>query len=566
MKCNKIFYLVGVITIVPLFVFAQDNGNLFNLVWADPDQIVGASYGYFANYSEINSASMHNRLQVIDYDKNDFKEIVGWDHLDEHYFVIENTGDDSFELKRFFDFFPYFIDLNDDGINEAIHIDTESDPDSVIIQLVKYDAGLESFIIDRDLGKFIKPTPDIWGVPNREYLDEYYIEKDNYDNDPNTEFVIFAYDRWADPSGGRTTHLVVFELTSTDVSTAGIKIEHLETITENDFQCPATIAPADFDNDGIREMVMVSIEAKKIIIYESSGEDQYERVYETTTYAQDALHTFKSQSYIGDLDGDGLDDIWFGGEHGALYVIPGTGSYETTFTYENSAKLMVVQNSGEWRGGVLGDCDADGKPNMYWWDLNIEAIFDMEYQGGDLRNPSNYIFTNIYQGDLTDNVWTRFDAIYIGGYRSGTLDIDNDGKRDFVIASPNDPEIGDGDWPRLYVFESVHTSQTDVEDTSQLVETPGVIDFDLFQNYPNPFNAGTQIRYELHKSGHTKISVFDIRGQEVKILVNQYREKGVHNVSWDGVDFKGMPATSGIYLFKSENSGQSTTRKMLLVR
>jgi hypothetical protein len=551
MKSVSRLCAIAFLTVVPFHLLAQDNGNDFNLVWADPDGIVGASYGYYANTSEVPTASTHQRLQVVDYDDNGLKEIVGWDHIDETYFAIEAIGDDTFELKRFFSFFPYYIDLNDDGIDEAIHLDKQSDPDSVVVQLVTYEASLDSFVIQRDLGRFPKPPS--------ENLMEFYFEKDNFDDDANSEIVILSYDRWANPYGGITVYLVVFELTSKDVATAGIKIEHLETIEDRRFQALATVAPADFDNDGQREMVLVSMERKRILIYESRGEDQYERVYDTTRYAREALHTFKSLSYIGDLDGDGLDDIWYGGQHGALYVIPGRGSYDSTFTYDNSALLMKVDGSGEWLGGLLGDCDADGKPNMYWWDLALEALFDMEYQGGDLRDPNNYTFTKIYQGDLSDAVWTRFAGMNIGGYRSGILDIDNDGKRDFVVASPNDFEIGDGDWPRLYVFESVHSYTTDVNEDGLVAQRPA--DYVLLSGYPNPARRRATLEYELRAPSPVTLNVYNVRGQVVRTLEKGLRAAGRYRVE---VDIRDL--SSGLYFARLGTKFGQNTFKILITR
>jgi hypothetical protein len=523
-------------------VFAQDNGNDFNLIWDDPDEIIAATLGYFQYGTET-----YQTLQVVnDYDGNGFKEVVGWDGIEEHYFVIEADGDDSFGLKRTFSFFPFFIDLNDDGIDEAINLDLESDPDSVVIQIVSYDAALDSFVIDRDLGKFVKPGD--------EFLLEFYIDKGNFDDDANSEFVIFSYDRWVNPYGGVTLYLVVFELTGNDLATAGIKIEHLETISTPRFKALATITAADLDNDGKREMVLVSIERKRIFIYESQGEDQYEFVFETGRYGRDALHTFKSHTYIGDLDGDGLEDLWYSGSHGTVYVIPGRGNYDSTFTYENSAKIYEIPGATEIQGGAVGDADGDGKPNIYWWDLSTEAIYQMEYQGGDLRDPSNYLFSMIYQADRTDNELTRFEGINIGGVKTGTLDLDNDGKREFVIGSSNPPE--QGVWPRLYIFESVNVT-TGVSDDRPSAQRP--VDYVLLGGFPNPARSQTMLQYELLRPSAVTLNVYNLRGQLIRTLDKGVRAAGTYRVRFDTRD---LP--SGIYFARLVTKFGQKTFKLLV--
>ena len=544
---KKVILLFALMTLgmLPYPSNSQDNGNLFNLIWDDPDEIVGNTVGFFQYGSET-----YQTLHLInDYDNNGFKEIVGWDFIDEHYFVIEAEGDNAFKLKRFYHFFPFIIDLNDDGIDEGINLDIESDPDNVVIQLVTYNAALDSFVINRDIGNFPKPVADAWGGIYPEYLTQYYVEKGNFDDDENSEFVIFSYDRWVNPSGGQTTHLVVFELTGDDPTTAGIKIEHLETIVSAAFQVPATIAAADFDNDGHREMVMVSLEAKRIYVYESVGEDHYEFVHDASQYGPDAEHTFKSHSYIGDLDGDELDDVWYCGAHGTVYVIPGTGSYETTFTNDNSTKLYKIEGASEIQGGVVGDCDGDGKPNIYWWDLPTEAIYQMEYQGGDIRNPDNYLFSMIYQSNTSDYGYTRFEGINIGGIRTGVVDLDNDDKREIVIGSSNAIDQGT---PGLYIFESEHVASA-VDRLNHRNLIPG--DFKL-TSYPNPTRSLTTIQYELYKPSFVTLNLYNICGQLVQSLDKESRLVGKHSVRFDT---KGL--TSGIFFIRLKtNYGQKTLK------
>ncbi len=85
-------------------------------------------------------------------------------------------------------------------------------------------------------------------------------------------------------------------------------------------------------------------------------------------------------------------------------------------------------------------------------------------------------------------------------------------------------------------------------------------------NYPNPFNPETTIAYSVPTSGSTNLSVFNLKGQLVRTLVNGVREAGNHNVVWDGKDNNHNSVTSGLYFYRVTNAGKTVTRKMLLAK
>ncbi len=90
--------------------------------------------------------------------------------------------------------------------------------------------------------------------------------------------------------------------------------------------------------------------------------------------------------------------------------------------------------------------------------------------------------------------------------------------------------------------------------------------YSLKQNLPNPFNPTTQISFTLERSSQTVISVFNILGERVRILVDHKLSAGLHTVEWDGKDDKGQPLSSGLYLYKMETEEYTETRKMILLK
>jgi hypothetical protein len=57
--------------------------------------------------------------------------------------------------------------------------------------------------------------------------------------------------------------------------------------------------------------------------------------------------------------------------------------------------------------------------------------------------------------------------------------------------------------------------------------------FALYQNYPNPFNPATSIAFDLPEGSHVKISIYNILGQRVQVLADEYYNPGHHIVVWD---------------------------------
>ncbi|MDH4068887.1 MAG: T9SS type A sorting domain-containing protein [Ignavibacteria bacterium] len=95
--------------------------------------------------------------------------------------------------------------------------------------------------------------------------------------------------------------------------------------------------------------------------------------------------------------------------------------------------------------------------------------------------------------------------------------------------------------------------------------------FELAQNYPNPFNPSTEIVFGLPSQSDVRLTVFNVLGQEVRVLVNGELPAGSHTATWDGRNNAGVSQASGLYFYKMEAVGGtagrfSEIRKMLLVR
>lgn len=90
--------------------------------------------------------------------------------------------------------------------------------------------------------------------------------------------------------------------------------------------------------------------------------------------------------------------------------------------------------------------------------------------------------------------------------------------------------------------------------------TPPAV-YSLEQNYPNPFNPSTTINYSIADDGLVQLSVYNLLGQEVISLVNEYKEAGSYTINMDASSL-----TSGAYFYKLTTPMYTQTKKMLLTK
>ncbi len=118
-------------------------------------------------------------------------------------------------------------------------------------------------------------------------------------------------------------------------------------------------------------------------------------------------------------------------------------------------------------------------------------------------------------------------------------------------ASVNDVDI----W-----FDTVHLIELD-EEVSVEEENRMPVKFELSQNYPNPFNPTTIINFSLRTEGMTKLVVYNILGQQVKVLLNENMQVGSYSIP-----FVANNLTSGVYYYKLQSNNKIEIKKMLLIK
>ena len=100
--------------------------------------------------------------------------------------------------------------------------------------------------------------------------------------------------------------------------------------------------------------------------------------------------------------------------------------------------------------------------------------------------------------------------------------------------------------------------------------TPIPVRTELIGNFPNPFNPETTISFTLKETANVGITIFNLKGEKIKTLIDEEKNAGSYNVIWNGMNKTGNIVPSGIYFYKMVSEGNSgrytSTKKMILLK
>ncbi len=85
--------------------------------------------------------------------------------------------------------------------------------------------------------------------------------------------------------------------------------------------------------------------------------------------------------------------------------------------------------------------------------------------------------------------------------------------------------------------------------------------FELFQNYPNPFNPTTTIKFNLAEPQKVKLTVYSLLGEEVKVLIDEYKSSGTHSIVFNANDL-----SSGVYIYTIVAGNRTASKKLILLK
>ena len=116
-------------------------------------------------------------------------------------------------------------------------------------------------------------------------------------------------------------------------------------------------------------------------------------------------------------------------------------------------------------------------------------------------------------------------------------------------------------WAQHVFITGLEDVTPDMPDDEDLIPQ----NFHLYPNYPNPFNSGTTIEYDLPLQKYVRLSIYNILGQSVRVLVDETQEPGYYRYGWDGTNDRGERVHTGLYLLRLDTGRWVLTRKMMLL-
>ena len=107
-----------------------------------------------------------------------------------------------------------------------------------------------------------------------------------------------------------------------------------------------------------------------------------------------------------------------------------------------------------------------------------------------------------------------------------------------------------------------HPTSISMPSTTPAIPTTSGLD----PNFPNPFNAHTQIAYRLAAPGPVRLAIYNVLGQPVRVLVNQFQPAGFYQILWDARDQQGTALAAGVYLTRLRHPDGTQTRRLLYLK
>ena len=207
-------------------------------------------------------------------------------------------------------------------------------------------------------------------------------------------------------------------------------------------------------------------------------------------------------------------------------------------------------------------------------DSSMTGFFVDNIRIGD---PDNFVFIN--NADVKDGMSAR----WFGSMPAPWIVIDNgvgrisSGNIFDIAVTVNTDELAPDDYTGyldlstnsgsensfiIPVLLKVLPSGTKVEEEFEYIPEK----FSLLQNYPNPFNSSTIITYDIQHGGKCSICIYDVKGREIRRLLDETVHQGRHKAVWDGKNENGMQVSSGVYICVLRELNRMYNIKMLYIR
>ncbi|HEY6436364.1 MAG TPA: FG-GAP-like repeat-containing protein [Ignavibacteriaceae bacterium] len=356
---------------------------------------------------------------------------------------------------------------------------------------------------------------------------------------------------------------------------------------------------ADFDNDGDLDVVFAGESSPNRIFNNNNGAISVNPTWQSTDASQ-----YANSLFIGDVNNDGYFDLAVSDNS----QLGGSGKFKIYLNNNgtlNTTPFWTSTFSGYGSGINLADIDNDTDLDLLtggWWQplriyLNNNGSFNTipEY-----TSTSTSVVEVITCGDVDDDAVQNIEGAFVSDgskklfylpraplqflnrvivgadtlqFNQYCFDLENgwvmlatqppSGSEVTIEAAVSwDIDMGISNWDQdkgNYIF--LNNSDPVSVDTKEI----SAEDFVLYQNYPNPFNPSTTISWQSPVSSRLTLKVYDILGNEVATLIDEYNLAGRYEIEFrpeSGI----KNLSSGVYFYQLKIGNYIETRKMILMK
>lgn len=415
-------------------------------------------------------------------------------------------------------------------------LQTNSQGDSLWSNSYGYGYGgtIYSVLLETNAGNFVMSGP-VWSPSGQ--LDNWWQKTDTSGNTVWSNSLNLTPWEWT--RSLRETSDGGFILTG---NTSALTKKQSQSVSQKQLEIGPFLIKTDSNGDTLWTNVYQRTDSS----YEDTGSD----VQQTSDggYILAATTDFNSDFWLIKTDSIG-DTVWtqqYGAKAGSSDQAQSVqqtsdGGYILAGTTDGDGWLVKTDQFGDtlWTR-IYGGSQKD--------EINtIKEVFDGGYILAGVTHSDAWVFRT----DLVGNVlWSKS----FGGTASDAAhEIQKTSDGGYIIAGSRSTHA----WLVRLAVDPSNIEQDRAPTPNELV---------LFQNFPNPFNPTTMIQYVLPRTSLVIVSIIDILGKEVRILVHEKQIAGEQRIAWDGRDQYGRLVSSGVYFYRIKAGEYVQSRKMLMLK
>lgn len=183
---------------------------------------------------------------------------------------------------------------------------------------------------------------------------------------------------------------------------------------------------------------------------------------------------------------------------------------------------------------------------------NITEFYVLGYYGSSDNYRQSFKILDITNNNIvleknSDSYYYSYPVIW---------DVDNDGTLECTFTEYDYPSYAS--YRYMVLNTGITTSVSKTENLNK--------GFKLSNNYPNPFNPTTIINYEVNHPSKVNIDIYDVKGELIQNLINDFHQTGNYQLEWNGTDKHGNKVSSGAYFYQMKADDFISTKKMIYLK